>query len=121
MLALIVLGLFLVVAQNWVNDLEPLQQAPIVPFPDPIEQPARDDAHLAELLRVLPLEMLLAEWRDADRGAPAGERDRSAAHLRSLLVEELWHRDPTGVERWLRAGAAQPPELYLHGDQDLTA
>jgi hypothetical protein len=46
-------------------------------------------------------------------GLPPGPARWSVAETRRALLEELERRDPAGVDRWLRAGAAGDPGRYL--------
>ena len=90
----------------------------------PIATGVAEDPSLPELLRVVPLDALFTEWRatedelDAHQG---GHRYAATVHIRGLLLEEMRHRDPAGVQRWLSAGARGHPEHYIRGDHDLTA
>jgi hypothetical protein len=94
----------------------------IVEICDPSsEKPAAgwDEEELRQLLRVLPTSMLLSEWHSGcaymHSGRPQEERSH-AAHVRTLLLEELSRRDPAGVSRWLSEGDEERPEQYLRGD-----
>lgn len=76
-----------------------------------VEQVPSGDDSTGALLALLPLDMLLAEWRAACApSAPTG-----AAALRTRILDELSRRDPSGVQRWLDAGAAGPLEPHLRG------
>ena len=86
-----------------------------------LEEPAvRDDpTALREMLPRLPTADLLEEWRSTE-GLLHGPGDRAAAaRIRSLLLDELAHRDPGGVTEWLSAGGASP-ETHLRADRDRT-
>jgi hypothetical protein len=90
----------------------------------PIATGVAEDPSLPELLRVLPLDALFTEWRATENELDAhqgGQRYAATVHIRGLLLEEMRHRDPAGVQRWLSSGARGRPEHYIHGDHDLTA
>jgi hypothetical protein len=85
---------------------------------------ALDVEGLQQLIQVLPTSTLLREWRSVGEhvrtGADQDLRAR-AVLVRTLLLEELSHRDPEGVARWLSEGDEEAPEQYLRGDSDATA
>ena len=90
----------------------------------PIATGVVEDPSLPELLRVVPLDALFTEWRateDELNAHQGGQRYAAAVHIRGLLLEEMRHRDPAGVQRWLSAGTRGRPEHYIRGDHDLTA
>jgi hypothetical protein len=81
--------------------------------------PGADAALLNELVRGLPTSALLDEWRSSE--AVLHETDDPARHaaaidVRRLLLEEMTRRDPTGVHRWLHAGANGTPDTYIRRD-----
>lgn len=79
-----------------------------------------DAGTLAQLLRVLPLQALCDEWRSTGqprRGRGSRAPDPAVVQLRTLLLEEMARRDPTGFSRWLQEGPDTPPERYLRDDQ----
>jgi hypothetical protein len=78
-----------------------------------------DEEELRRLLHVLPTSMLLSEWHSGCEymhSVRAEEQRIHAAHVRTLLLEELSRRDPAGVSRWLSEGDEERPEQYLRGD-----
>ena len=82
-----------------------------------------EDSSLTELLRVVPLDVLFSEWRLTEEELVAhrsGHRYAAAVHIRGLLLTEMHHRDPAGVNRWLSEGRRGRPEHYIRGDHDLT-
>ena len=90
----------------------------------PIATGVVEDPSLPELLRVVPLDALFTEWRATENELDAhqgGQRYAATVHTRGLLLEEMRHRDPAGVQRWLSSGARGHPEHYIRGDHDLTA
>jgi len=75
---------------------------------------------LREGLRRMPLQALFREWRAMQHGAGLPRDARhllAAAHVRSLVLDELEHRDPEGFGRWLADGADGPPDEHIRGDQ----
>ena len=103
---LLVVGLFTVLVATGITHLAPA--APARRTGPAAEQPLR------ELLRVLPLDMLVSEWADLHRGPDHGSSH--AEHYRRLLLDELSRRDPT-ADRWWRSGAAEPPYRGLRDDR----
>jgi hypothetical protein len=93
---------------------------------DPPGRRAASDLDVEELqqfVQVLPTSMLLREWRAAgEHVQPGADLDRraEAVLVRTLLLEELYRRDPVGVARWLSDGDEEAPEQYLRGDSDAT-
>ena len=83
----------------------------------PAHLPRGADVRLRELLQVLPLPTLLAEWRALRQLRPDADAV-VAAELRSLLLDELQHRDPSAFSRWLDTGAPGPPDEHFLRDQD---
>jgi len=67
---------------------------------------------------------VLAEWRalqdPPDSRCSQSDRD-VAVQTRTLLLDEMQRRDPTGFATWLAAGATDPPERHLRDDQGLAA
>ncbi len=85
---------------------------------------ALDAEGLQQLIQVLPTSTLLREWRSVGEHVQIGaDQDlcTRAVLVRTLLLEELSHRDPEGVARWLSEGDEEAPEQYLRGDSDATA
>ena len=84
---------------------------------------AGDEGSLRELLQVVPLETLLAEWRALDdvTGERPGRDPAAAATDRAVLLDELQRRDPEGFAAWLAAGATRPPDEHLRDDRGLAA
>lgn len=68
------------------------------------------------LLRALPLEELLHEWRWT--GSKLRADRHVAAQLREALLEEIDRRDPEGFQRWLLDGLEQDPERYVRATDD---
>jgi hypothetical protein len=88
----------------------------------PDDGPETDDGSLHDLLRVVPLDTLLEEWRSTAEpavsvGGEAGTRNR----LRRMLIAELRWRDPAGTERWLCEAPEAPPDGYVQGTGDRAA
>ena len=83
-----------------------------------------DDPSLRELLRVVPLETLLSEWR-ALGGQPADRRSSDSAGAaqvsRRLLLDELERRDPVGFADWFASGTTSPPDEHVRDDRGLPA
>jgi hypothetical protein len=82
---------------------------------------ARDDVWTSSdkddirgLLRVLPTDVLLDEWRVTQRQivADAGLNQREFG-VRELLVDEFQCRDPQGTQRWLEEGPGRPSDGYI--------
>ena len=129
-LGLGILVLCAVVGGHWIaSSIDPDSPTTTITATDrsagghPLSTGVAEDSSLTELLRVVPLDVLFGEWRlteeelDADR---SGHRYAAAVHIRGLLLTELHHRDPTGVDRWLSEGCRGRPEHYIRGDHDLT-
>lgn len=79
---------------------------------------------LRSRLRRMPLEDVLHEWRALESGAGFASDARhtaAAAQVRSLVLDELEHRDPVGFRQWLADGAVDPPELHVRADRGLHA
>ncbi len=110
-LGLVVLGLLVAVSHQWVAGLEAVgatdRRSPGPPGAGRCGSEAPD---LAGLLRVLPVDLLLDEWRRLNHVPRSGPPDRRVADARDLVLAELRRRDPAG-ERWSTGGAAlpQPP------------
>lgn len=81
---------------------------------------AGGDALPRAVLATVPLDVLLAKWRasqgEQQRVLPQRELE-AICWVRELLIDELQRRDPVGVERWLTAGAGEPPERYIGIDR----
>ena len=129
-LGLGILILCAVVGGHWIaSSLEPDSPATTITAVDrsagghPLSTGAAENSSLTELLRVVPLDVLFSEWRltedelDANR---SGHSYAAAVHIRGLLLTEMHHRDPAGVNRWLSEGRRGRPEHYIRGDHDLT-
>ena len=115
-LVLAVLGVLLAVTAH----LSGLWKAPA----GATEVEPRHDACLLELLKVLPLDVLAAEWQANERALSlrgARQPDAPTIHFRQLLLQELHHRDAVGVQRWLDEGATTSPTCYVQDDRDLIA
>lgn len=84
---------------------------------------AGDEDSLRELLQVVPLETLLAEWRALDDlpDERPGRDPAAAAASRAVLLDELQRRDPEGFAAWLAAGTVRPPDEHLRDDRGLAA
>lgn len=79
-----------------------------------------DESWLRTVLRSLPLDALLGEWRNTDAllsAAPDGVTRSRTVRVRGLLLDELAARDPAGVESWLQSGSS--PESHIRADRDL--
>lgn len=113
-IALLVLVLLIVAAISALTACG--QRAPRI---SPSHLPRGADVRLRELLQVLPLRTLLAEWRALSRLQPYAPVDAVVAvELRSLLLDELQHRDPAAFSRWLSSGAASPPDEHFRDEQE---
>lgn len=89
----------------------------------PVGSPARmtatadrvkDERSLRQVLRALPTDVLLAEWRSTR--TPGGARGSDlllAVRMRELLIDEMQRRDPEGTARWLSDGPGEPPDGYI--------
>jgi hypothetical protein len=116
-LALVAIGTCLVVARigSGQNPFDLPPPSATSTRPPPVT--ANDD-DLRRLLAAMPLEALFEEWRATDEGdyllPQPGRQARN--QLRLLLLDELRHRDPTGVDRWLARGAVDPPEHHITDD-----
>jgi hypothetical protein len=85
--------------------------------PRPQAPPRLPDAELSslrELLRALPVDELLHEWRWSRRRLRTDPH--GAVQFRDLLLEEIQQRDPTGFRAWLLDGLEQDPERHIRGD-----
>ncbi len=79
---------------------------------------------LRQRLRRMPLEDVFREWQAMQHGTgvpPDARHMFAAAQVRSLVLDELEHRDPVGFGCWLGDGAVDPPEHHIRGDQGLAA
>jgi hypothetical protein len=89
----------------------------------PVGSPARtaatadrvkDERSLRQVLRALPTDVLLAEWRSTQTGRGArGSELLQEVRMRELLIDEMQRRDPAGTARWLSEGPGDPPEGYV--------
>jgi hypothetical protein len=85
----VALALLVLTASSVLGWIARADQAPVRAEPDPSWQ---------DLVQVLPTGMLLSEWRSLDQrlrleqDAPAG-----LTELRTMLLRELYRRDPAGV------------------------
>jgi len=74
------------------------------------ERPVRAQ-ELADLLRRLPTDVLLAEWqrsRPAIARHPGLGEEAALVGLRAALLDELEARDPEGFAAWQRAAERRP-------------
>ena len=113
--ALVLMVLGCIVVGGWIVEQSEL--------PDHGDASDLDVETLRQFVQVLPTAMLLREWRSAsDHVQPGAALDRraEAVLVRTVLLEELSHRDPVGVARWLSDGDEEAPEQHLRGDSDAT-
>jgi hypothetical protein len=83
---------------------------------------SHDVAGLRNLLRELPVAVLLDEWRATETVLQAqldGPDRNATVQIRGLLLDELTRRDPVGVHRWLEDGG-RSPERHIRTDPDPT-
>ncbi|WP_136697178.1 hypothetical protein [Geodermatophilus dictyosporus] len=73
--------------------------------------PCPDPSSLQPLLRRLPLDELLDEWRCSSAGLHVD--GHAAVRVRELLLEEIRRRDPEGFRRWLGEGPGEDPRPYV--------
>ncbi len=79
-----------------------------------------DEELLREVVSALPTDVLLDEWRAAQRRLTTGTGDlMREVGLRGLLIDELQARDPVGTGRWLSEGIEYPPDRYIQRDSSL--
>ena len=84
--------------------------------------PDTEEDTLVELLRALPLDALLDEWRRTGApGDPSPAGPTSRSRMRRLLIGELARRDPVGTGRWLREAPDTTPDGYLADRRDRAA
>jgi hypothetical protein len=82
-------------------------------------RPGPADGSLHDLLRTLPVEILLEEWRDTTgKVVPGGGDTEECTRLRGLLIDELHRRDPVGAGRWLAEAPEAPPDGYIQETRD---
>ncbi len=82
------------------------------------DTPGQDDS-LRQLLRHLPTDVLLDEWRSTQPGSgPPDDGPAARGRLRGLLIDEMRRRDPAGTRRWLADGAGGPPDGCVGGRPD---
>lgn len=118
-IVVVVLSLLIVVLVSWTSRLS--GAAPRSPAPG---TSARSDESLRDLLHVVPLETVFDEWRAVQDlpGQRADEAERRAAiRTRTLLLDEMQRRDPTGFATWLAGGASAPPEQHVRDGRGLAA
>lgn len=117
---LVVLALATVVSVAWLRGRHMHADSTAPP-----DWTADQERSLRELLQVVPLETLLAEWRTLQQHHPARRSRRldptAVVQARRLLLDEMQRRDPAGFAAWLAAGGQQPPDGHLHDDQGLSA
>jgi hypothetical protein len=95
--------------------------------PRPRKLAAADDAvagdgALQDLLRIVPVDVLFAEWRDtATPGEPDATDPGAEMGFRALLVSEFRRRDPAGTDRWLSEAPDEPPDGYVEHRRDRAA
>lgn len=115
-----------VLAGVWAYGLEIPTEAPdpdvhragstVPPPPSPSRSASPD-----ELLQVLPLDDLIAEWRSSAQVVhpSSGSHRHTAVRWRQALLEELRRRDPAGFDQWLLDGTLQGPEHHSRaGSED---
>lgn len=101
-----------VAAVGWTHALEADGDAPV-----PHAPPRLTDAEISslrDLLRALPVDELLHEWRWTRSRLPTDTH--VALQVRELLLEEIQRRDPTGFREWLLDGIEHDPEHHIRGD-----
>lgn len=118
-ISLTVIGLLTVVALAWID-----QQSPHAARSAGSGDRVGDHQSLRDLLQVMPLETLLAEWRALDDllDELRSTRDPATAAVgRALLLHELQRREPVGFSAWLASGATGPPDEHFRDDRGLAA
>jgi len=75
-----------------------------------------------ELLRTLPLDDLIAEWRSSAEQLhpPSDSHWHTAVRWRGALLEELRRRDPAGFGEWLLDGTLRGPEDHIRARSEDT-
>jgi hypothetical protein len=122
--ALGVLGLALTVALALIGTVVGMSKISMLCRNVAAPGPGTDAALLCELVRALPTSALLDEWRSSEvvlRETDDPARRAAAIDVRTMLLEEMTRRDPTGVHRWLREGANGTPDTYIREDSGSTA
>jgi hypothetical protein len=73
-----------------------------------------DERSLRQVLRALPTDVLLAEWRSTHVSDDArGSEVVQELRMRELLIDEMQRRDPAGTARWLTESPDDPPDGYV--------
>lgn len=119
-LLLALVGLLSVRGTLWIHGLDAAARSAGAGAREPLPEDPAEAGRPHELLRTLPLEDLVAEWR-----ATGGQVHRSSAARRHAVVrwreavlEEIRRRDPAGFDEWLFAGAPDAPEGHLRAVAD---
>jgi hypothetical protein len=115
-LGLLVIGLFILLTALGIRCRLTPARSPL--DADRAGAAASTPGSVRELLAVLPLDLLCAEWRDLHRH-PA--EHPAALPYRQLLLDELQLRDPVGFDRWRRCAPDQPPARHLRTDRDVAS
>lgn len=110
----VVVGLGLVAGTSFVVHRVSLPAAEPAPPAHGGPESVDDEESLRDLLRLLPGDLLLEEWRSARTGPTAGATP-GGMRLRQLLVDEILRRDPAGAGGWLEDGADDPPGGAVDG------
>ncbi|MGY1608435.1 MULTISPECIES: hypothetical protein [unclassified Geodermatophilus] len=93
------------------------EPGPHASVPAVTPQPDAESVH--DFLRSLPVDVLLAEWRDLTGMGPSRDEDSGVRHAwRCMLVAELRRRDPAGTSRWLSEAPGVPPDGYVQDTTD---
>ncbi len=106
-LLLVQIGMLSVLGTVWALDLDTWTEPDATAGSAP---PCGDSAGRCpprELLRTLPLDDLITEWRTtAGQAHPASTGHRHAVvRWREALLDEIERRNPTGFENWLLSGS----------------
>lgn len=117
-LGLLVIGLFTLLTALGIRYRLTRSRVRPRPRADPAGAAASTPGSVRELLAVLPLDLLCAEWRDLHRH-PA--EHPAALPYRQLLLDELQLGDPLGFDQWRRCAPDQPPARHLRTDRDVTS
>ncbi|MGY1709344.1 hypothetical protein ACI8AC_07510 [Geodermatophilus sp. SYSU D00758] len=124
-LFLVMVGLSAALSAVWAHDVwsSTAPSGSADPRPRPPSRPRDPQAETApprELLRVLPLDDLFAEWRSSawQRRPSWDHPGHAAARWQEALLAEFRQRDPRGFDDWLRDGRRRGPEHHIQGRPD---
>ncbi len=113
---LVVVGLLIVLGMRWLSG-----QAAQAGRAATLAREVGGTESLRDLLQVMPMETLLAEWRTLHEAPGDRLPAPEAVATRSLLLDEMQRRDPDGFATWLDAGASGPPDEHVRDDGGLPA